>query len=58
MAAALTPMAAVFWVVVSRGVYWGQDEGELPGGDALQLNDRGRRLTIIEDSARECGREQ
>ena len=22
MAAALVPMSAVFWVVVSRGVYW------------------------------------
>ena len=41
-----------------QGGVLGQGEGELPGGDALQLNDRGRRLTIIEDSARECGTEQ
>ena len=57
MAAALTPISAVFWVVVSRGVL-SQDEGELSSTDALQLNDRGRCLAVIEDSAREGGREQ
>ena len=58
MAAALVPMSAVFWGRCLQGGVLGQNEGELSGGDALQLNDRGRRLSIVEDSAREGGREQ
>ena len=35
-----------------------QHGGELPGGDALQLDDRGLGDAVIEDPPREGGREQ
>ena len=35
----------------------GEDEAELPGGDALQLDDRRLGDAVVQHSARECGRE-
>ena len=41
-----------------QGRVLGEDEAELPGGDALQLDDRGLGDAVIEDPPREGGREQ
>ena len=41
-----------------QGRVLGEDEAELPGGDALQLDDRGLGDAVIEDPPGEGGREQ
>ena len=41
-----------------QGRVCGEDRGELPGGDALELDDRRLRDAVVQDPPREGGRKQ